>query len=130
MEKIQESQAVAAASDSESAECEGNTCARQVEHVDEIKMPSKAEQKIQELNADAAAATSSNTTSVSTAHESITTHAAESKILVPTQMQEGGTTNRMKNENALQKDEAVLEKGRPAHIRSSSRSDSEISPLM
>jgi len=80
VEKIQESQtvaAVASASDSESAECEDNTGAQQVEEqVDQITMPSEAEQKIQELNA--AASTSSNTTSACAAHESITTHAAES----------------------------------------------------
>eukprot|EP00985_Skeletonema_marinoi_P011373 scaffold5398_cov70-Skeletonema_marinoi.AAC.5 len=115
VEKIQESQtaAVATASDSESAECDGNTGAQHVERVDQNTMPSQVEQKIQELNA--ASATSSNTTSECTAHESITTHAAESEVLVPAQMQEGGTTNKMKDENALQKDEIVLEKGRPAH---------------
>mmetsp|Transcript_15750 Transcript_15750/g.26827 ORF Transcript_15750/g.26827 Transcript_15750/m.26827 type:complete len:387 (+) Transcript_15750:3-1163(+) len=85
VEKIQESQtvaAVASASDSESAECEDNTGAQQVEEqVDQITMPSEAEQKIQELNA--AASTSSNTTSACTAHESITTHAAESEDTGP-----------------------------------------------
>eukprot|EP00577_Skeletonema_sp_RCC1716_P025355 CAMPEP_0113402182 /NCGR_PEP_ID=MMETSP0013_2-20120614/17119_1 /TAXON_ID=2843 ORGANISM="Skeletonema costatum, Strain 1716" /NCGR_SAMPLE_ID=MMETSP0013_2 /ASSEMBLY_ACC=CAM_ASM_000158 /LENGTH=175 /DNA_ID=CAMNT_0000287499 /DNA_START=140 /DNA_END=667 /DNA_ORIENTATION=- /assembly_acc=CAM_ASM_000158 len=79
VEKIQESQtvAVATASDSESAECDGNTGAQHVERVDQNTMPSQVEQKIQELNA--ASATSSNTTSECTAHESITTHAAESE---------------------------------------------------
>eukprot|EP00984_Skeletonema_dohrnii_P036083 scaffold36633_cov261-Skeletonema_dohrnii-CCMP3373.AAC.1 len=79
VEKIQESQAAAAetASDSESAECEGDTGAQQVEQVDQNTMPSKSKQKIQGLNA--AAATSSNTTSECTAHESITTHAADSE---------------------------------------------------
>jgi len=76
---LQESQAAvaASASGSESAECESDTGGQLMEQVDQITMPSEAEQKIQELNA--AAATSSNTTSKCTAHESITTHAAESE---------------------------------------------------
>eukprot|EP00984_Skeletonema_dohrnii_P033126 scaffold28633_cov67-Skeletonema_dohrnii-CCMP3373.AAC.3 len=116
VEKIQQSQAVAVAasvSDSESAECEGNTGAQHVEQVDQITMPSEAEQKIQELNA--AAATSSNTTSECTAHESITTHAAESEGTGSgTDGGKGGTMNEVKDENALQKDEIVFKKKRPA----------------
>eukprot|EP00984_Skeletonema_dohrnii_P015654 scaffold6800_cov89-Skeletonema_dohrnii-CCMP3373.AAC.2 len=114
VEKLQQSQAVEASdSDSQSAEFEGNTGAQQMEQVDQSTMPSEAEQKIQELNA--AAATASNTTSKCTAHESITTHAAESDNTGSgTDAGKGGKTNEVKDENALLKDENVLEKGRPA----------------
>ena len=113
VEKMQESQAAAAASasDSESAECEGDTGGQLMEQVDQNTMPCEAEQNKKEFKA-AAAATSSNTTSECTAHESITTHAAELEDTgSDAAAGKEGTTNEMKDENALQTDEIVLENG-------------------
>mmetsp|Transcript_15753 Transcript_15753/g.26832 ORF Transcript_15753/g.26832 Transcript_15753/m.26832 type:complete len:401 (+) Transcript_15753:3-1205(+) len=108
VEKIQKSQAAAvtaSASDSESAECEGDTGGQLMEQVDQsCTMPSTEEQDTQELKA----AASSNTITQCTAHAS----AAETGSDADTGKE--GTTNEMKDENALQKDEIVLEMGRPA----------------
>ena len=112
VEKIQKSQAAAvavtaSASDSESAECEGDTGGQLMEQVDQsCTMPSAEEQDTQELKA----AASSNTISQCTAHAS----AAETGSDADTGKE--GTTNEMKDENALQADEIVLEKARPTQI--------------
>mmetsp|Transcript_32184 Transcript_32184/g.48599 ORF Transcript_32184/g.48599 Transcript_32184/m.48599 type:complete len:86 (+) Transcript_32184:190-447(+) len=76
---LQESQAAvaASASGSESAECESDTGGQLMEQVDQITMPCEAEQNKKEFKA--AAATSSRSVTQCTAHESITTHAAESE---------------------------------------------------
>eukprot|EP00985_Skeletonema_marinoi_P013681 scaffold6835_cov74-Skeletonema_marinoi.AAC.1 len=112
VEKIQESQTIAvavtaSASDSESAECEGDTGGQLMEQVDQsCTMPSAEEQDTQELKA----AASSNTISQCTVHAS----AAETGSDADTGKE--GTTNEMKDENALQADEIVLEKARPTQI--------------
>jgi len=112
VEKIQESQTIvvavtASASDSESAECEGDTGGQLMEQVDQsCTMPSAEDQDTQELKA----AASSNTSSQCTAHAS----AAETGSDADTGKE--GTTNEMKDENALQADEIVLEKARPTQI--------------
>eukprot|EP00984_Skeletonema_dohrnii_P014356 scaffold6017_cov77-Skeletonema_dohrnii-CCMP3373.AAC.3 len=114
VEKIQESQAAvaaaASASDSETAECDGDTGGQLMEQVDQITIPSEAEQNKNEFKA----AASSNTISQCTAHENMTTNAAETGSDADAGKE--GTVNRMKGENALQKDEIVLEKGRPAQF--------------
>jgi len=83
-----------------------------MKQVDQITIPSVAEQNINELKA--AGATSSNTISQCTAHENMTTNAAETGSHADAGKE--GTTNEMNDENTLQADEIVLEKGRPAQF--------------